>query len=52
MLLPLGHLLLLPGHLQLPSEHLLEVLLVVLAVPLKLGLLEGELMGCCLGALL
>ena len=48
----LGQPLLLPGHLQLPGEHLLDVLLAGLAVPLKLGPLEGELAGRCLGALL
>jgi hypothetical protein len=48
----LGQPLLLPGHLQLPGEHLMEVLPIVLAVPLKLGPLEGELAGRCLGALL
>jgi hypothetical protein len=52
VLLLLGQPLLLPGHLQLPGVHLLEVLIVVLAVPLKLGLLEGKLAGRCLGALL
>jgi hypothetical protein len=52
VLLLLGQPLLLLGHLQLPGVHPLEVLLVVLAVPLKLRLLEGELVGCRLGALL
>jgi hypothetical protein len=52
VLLLLDQLLLLPGHLQLLGVHLLEVLLVVLAVSLKLGPLEGELAGRCLGALL
>ena len=52
MLLLLGKHLLLPGHLQLPGVHLLEVLLVVLVVPLTLGPLGGELARCCLGALL
>jgi hypothetical protein len=52
VLLLLGQPLLLPGHLQLPGECLLEVLSVVLVVPLKLGQLGGELAGCCLGALL
>jgi hypothetical protein len=51
-LLLLGQLLLLPGHLQLPGIHLLEVLLVIFAVPLKLGPLEGELVGRRLGTLL
>src|SRR5699024_422650 len=35
-----------------PGKHLQEVLPIVLAVPLKLGPLEGELAGRCLGALL
>jgi hypothetical protein len=48
----LGQPLLLLGHFQLLGKHLLEVLPVVLAIPLKLGLLEGELAGRCLGALL
>ena len=52
MLLLLDQLLLLPSHLQLPGKHLLEVLLVVLAVLLKLGPLEGELAGRRLGVLL
>jgi hypothetical protein len=52
VLLLLGQPLLLPARLQLPSVHLLEVLFVVLAVPLKLGPLGGELAGRCLGALL
>jgi hypothetical protein len=51
-LLPLGHLLLPPGRLQLPGAHLLEVPLVLLAVSLKLGPLEDELVGHRLGALL
>jgi hypothetical protein len=51
-LLLLGQPLLLPAHLQLPGVHLLEVLFVVLAVPLKLGPLGGELAGRCFGALL
>jgi hypothetical protein len=57
--LPLGDGLLPPGHLlfplvrlQLPGIHLLEVLLVLLAVPLELGPLGGELSGRRLGALL
>jgi hypothetical protein len=52
VLLLLGQLLLLSGHLQLSGVHLLEILLVVLAVSLKLEPLGGELVGCCLGALL
>jgi hypothetical protein len=52
VILLLGQLLLLPGHLQLLGVDLLEVLLVVLAVSLKLGPLEGELAGHRLGALL
>jgi hypothetical protein len=48
----LGQPILLLGHLQLLGEHLLEVLLVVLAVALKLGPLGGKLAGRCLGALL
>jgi hypothetical protein len=52
MFLLLGQLFLLPARLQLPGEHPLEVLLVVLAVPRQLGPLEGELAGHCLGALL
>jgi hypothetical protein len=48
----LGQPILLLGHLQLLGEHLLEVLPVVLAVPLKLGPLGGKLAGRCLGALL
>jgi hypothetical protein len=50
--LPPGHFLLPPGRLQLPSAHPLEVFLVLLAVPLELGPLGGELSGRCLGALL
>jgi hypothetical protein len=52
VLLLLGQPLLLLGHLLLSGEHLLEVLPVVLAVPLKLGPLGGELAGRCIGALL
>jgi hypothetical protein len=52
VLLLLDQLLLFPVHLQLPGIHLLEVLDVVLAVPLKLGPLGGELAGRRLGALL
>jgi hypothetical protein len=51
-LLPPGQLLLPPGRLQLPGIHLLEVPSVLLAVPLELGPLGGELAGRCLGALL
>jgi hypothetical protein len=51
-LLPLGQPLLLPTRLQLPGVHLLEVLFVILAVPLELEPLGGELEGCRLGALL
>jgi hypothetical protein len=51
-LLPPGHLFLPPGRLQLPGAHLLEVLLVLLAVPLELGPLGEELSGHRLGALL
>jgi hypothetical protein len=51
LLLP-GHLLLPPGRLQLPGAHLLEVPLVLVAVPLDLGLLGDELAGRHLGALL
>jgi hypothetical protein len=57
--LPLGHDLLPPGHLlfplgrlQLPGTHLLEVSLVLLVVPLKLGPLGGELSGRRLGPFL
>jgi hypothetical protein len=41
--LPLSHSLLPPGCLQLPGAHLLEVPLVLLAVPLELGPLGDEL---------
>jgi hypothetical protein len=51
-LLLLGQPLLLQARLQLPGVHLLEVLFVVLAILLKLGLLGGELAGRRLGALL
>jgi hypothetical protein len=51
-LLPPGHFLLPSGHLQLPGAHPLEVSLVLLAVPLELGPLGGELSGRRLGALL
>jgi hypothetical protein len=50
--LPPGHFLLPPGCLQLPGTHPLEVFLVLLAVPLELGPLGGELPGCRLGVLL
>jgi hypothetical protein len=52
VLLLLDEPLLLQAHLQLPGVHLLEVLLVVLAVPLKLRPLRGELAGRRLGVLL
>jgi hypothetical protein len=52
VLLLLGHPLLLPARLQLPVVHLLEVLLVVFAVPRQFGLLKGEPLGRHLGALL
>jgi hypothetical protein len=48
----LGQPLLLPARLQLPSAHLLEVLLVVFAVPRQFRPLKGELVGRRLGALL
>jgi hypothetical protein len=51
-LLPSGHLLFPPGRLQLPGAHLLEVRLVLLAVPLELGPLGDELSARRLGALL
>jgi hypothetical protein len=51
-LLPPGHFLLSPGCLQLPGAYPMEVSLVLLAVPLELGPLGGELSGCHLGALL
>jgi hypothetical protein len=50
--LPPRHFLLPLGHLQLPGTHPLEVSLVLLAVPLELGPLGGELSGHHLGALL
>jgi hypothetical protein len=52
VLLLLGLTLFLLGHLQLPGVHLLEILIVVLVVPLKLGPLKGELARRRLGALL
>jgi hypothetical protein len=51
-LLPPGHLLLPPVRLQLPGIHLLEVLLVLLTAPLKLGPLGDELARRRPGALL
>jgi hypothetical protein len=52
VLLLLGQPLLLPARLQLPGVHLLEVLLVVFAVPHQFGPLKGEPLGCRLGVLL
>jgi hypothetical protein len=50
--LPPVQLLLPPGHLQLPGVHLMEVPFVILAAPLELGPLGGELAGRRLGTLL
>jgi hypothetical protein len=50
--LPPSHLLFPPSRLQLPGTHLLEVSLVLLAVPLELGQLGGELSGRRLGPFL
>jgi hypothetical protein len=52
VLLLLGQPLLLPARLQLPGVHLLEVLLVVIAVPRQFGPLKDEPLGRRLGALL
>jgi hypothetical protein len=51
-LLPFGQPLLLPARLQLPSVHLLEVLLVFFVVSHEFGPLKGKLLGHRLGALL